>query len=195
MNTLNDFIRRSITGTVGLLNALVGVVIMLAAAGLLRPIDARWSGLSFGFDPAGLPFLSVLGWVLLGTVVFVSGVFFVLLAFRRAKKGPAPASTAAAPGQVSISTQSLESLVQLVGERLAGVRTLVPHLVMKKDEWHAEADVLLQPGVGKDLQSAIRDQLRTAIERHTGRSVAKLDLRFSEAPPVEQSAAQTAAPA
>ena len=174
---------RIILGVLGAVFSVTGLFIVGSALALIPSVAFDWNGMTFGLDLLVLPLLHRLVWLAVGALMLLLGALGILFGLVHRKKASwivLKSSDPAIYGDVSlaISKRGLRSLICKAMADAPGVRDSEAELHLSKRGWIIDGVVSVWseaalPVLGPDVDRRVR----TALEKHTGISVARLDIR------------------
>ena len=161
-----------------------GVMIVLHALEVVGPVKGRGAGFTFNFDLGEETFRTTLGWIGGSLLAMLAGLLLLLLAVARAAESGKQIVLNSqvdkglyGGGQVTVSVQSLRALVAYTAEKVEGIRETVPRIRLRRDGWHIDCRVVLQPDLPlPDVTARIKKALLEAVEYHTGLPVARVNI-------------------
>lgn len=114
---------------------------------------------------------------LIGALLFVSSVRLLYLAFRgRGAGGQVVHETDL--GDVRISLDAVENLVQRVSRQVKGVRDVRPHVRLVADGVEADVRVWVAPDVCiPDLARQVQEEVRRSVQTVVGVALSALEIR------------------
>lgn len=114
---------------------------------------------------------------LLGALLFVSSVRLLYLAFRGRRAGRQVVHETEL-GDVRISLDAVENLVQRVSRQIKGVRDVRPHVALTPDGVEADVRVWVAPDVCiPDLARQIQEEVRRSVQTVVGVAMSSLEIR------------------
>jgi uncharacterized alkaline shock family protein YloU len=112
-----------------------------------------------------------------GLIFFVSSVRLLILAFRRRQPGQSVVHETDL-GDVNISLDAIENLVQRVARQMRGVRDVRPQVGLSADGLHASMRVWVSPDVNiPELARDLQEEVGRSVQGVVGVALAGLDIR------------------
>jgi uncharacterized alkaline shock family protein YloU len=147
----------------------ISLFAVLLALGWGKPFDAVRGAL---LTPNGRAAIG-----LLGTLLFVSSVRLLYLAFRGRGAGQQVVHETEL-GEVRISLDAVEHLVQRVSRQVKGVRDVRPHVRLAPDGVEADVRVWVAPDVSiPDLARELQEEVRRSVQAVVGVALSALEIR------------------
>ena len=165
-----------------------GAALLSAGVWIALALRARVPGLDLagpGFSLVLSPDISALTpWLLVVVAALIAGTLLLWLAISvpRGRREPwllltAPIRDGRGSTTISLSSRSLHALVAYLGERVEGVRQVLPTVERTEEGWVIRCEVQLWAGASAPaVAQTFREHLSEQIEHHTGVPVAALRL-------------------
>lgn len=172
------FVRRFVTGSVGLALMAIGLGLVLTAAGALvvGPLDLM--GLMMSADLASFELPARIGWIVIGGSGVIVGSFLLAVAIHvpRAQKVVLIRFDAfPGGGELTMSLQAIRALVSRACLETQGVCHATPDIVLRRRGWSIDCDLTVSDDAElRLLGGAVREHIQKTVERHTGLPVARL---------------------
>ncbi len=176
-------LHRFISVFAGMILLFLGTSLAVIASGAVNDINFEWESFALSFEPATLPFMTILGWVAIGTGIALVGMLTIFVGFKRIKKTPrivvsgADTNGMVGGGQVTVSTRSIEALTHYVAEKIPGVREVAPIIRIKKQGLFVDCRVVLTPDSSiPEVSTNLKNALKHSLEQHTGIPVSQVNI-------------------
>ena len=155
----------------------VYTVALLVVSGLAVLIGLGWARPAGVIRDALVTLNGRLSIGALGLIFFVSSARLLILAFRRRQPGQAVVHETDL-GDVRISLDAIENLVQRVARQTKGVRDVRPQVALGSDGLHAAMRVWVSPDVNiPDLARELQEEVDRSVQGVVGVALAGLDIR------------------
>lgn len=155
----------------------VYTIVLLAASGLAVLIGVGWERPADAVRASLGTLNGRLSIGAVGLIFFVSSVRLLILAFRRGQPGQSVLHETDL-GEVRISLDAIENLVQRVARQCKGVRDVRPQVGLDADGIHGTLRVWVSPDVSvPDVARELQDEIGEAVQGVVGVALAGLDIR------------------
>lgn len=147
---------------------LFSLLAVAVAFGWSRPLDTVLAALQASSGRAAVASV--------GAIFFLSSVRLLILAFRRRQPGQQVVHETEL-GEVRISLDAVENLMQRVARQVKGVRDVRPAVRLSPEGVEARLRVWVAPDISiPDVARELQDELRRSVQNVVGVELAALDV-------------------
>ncbi len=165
----------------GILLVVLGVTTALIAIQFIPPLAWQTVGVGVSIDLTQTSVLVRGGWLGCGIILIAMGILLLVLGAHNQPQmfvlRPASDGNASTTG-ISVSRRAVMALLSAAAHRTPGVRTVELDVSLERRGWRINGDLsLFQDSHLRDTCDLVANQLREALERHTGLDVLNVNIR------------------